>query len=145
MSYLWQAATGQRLPLQTSGYRPGDRYASGFSDIDVVSAAPAHRFGARFRKSSRASDARVASSAGVSLGAQISYRKAAALLRMFLQPMGGTTHTTTRSRVNAVGERIDENRFRGKLPKNRKPDKSADQMIIGTDGARQRSASDGPS
>jgi hypothetical protein len=28
-------------------------YASEFRDIDVVSAAPAHRFGARFRKSSR--------------------------------------------------------------------------------------------
>src|SRR5271157_4534248 len=27
--------------------------ASGFRDIDVVSAAPAHRFGTRFRKSSR--------------------------------------------------------------------------------------------
>src|SRR3984893_5368398 len=44
----------------------------------------------------------------VSLGAQISYRKAAALLRMFLPPMGGFTHTTTRSRVHAGGERIDE-------------------------------------
>ena len=55
----------------------------------------------------------------VSLGAQISYRKAAALLRMFLPPMGGTTHTTTRSRVNAVGERIDAstNRFSRKLPR----------------------------
>jgi hypothetical protein len=44
----------------------------------------------------------------VSLGAQTSYRKAAALLRMFLPPISGTTHTTTRSRVHAVGERIDE-------------------------------------
>jgi len=35
----------------------------------------------------------------VSLGAQISYRKAADLLRLLLPPMGGTTHTTTRSRV----------------------------------------------
>ena len=31
----------------------------------------------------------------VSLGAQISYRKAADLLRLLLPPMGGTTHTTT--------------------------------------------------
>lgn len=44
----------------------------------------------------------------VSLGPQISYRKAAALLRMLLPPMAGTTHTSTRSRVIAVGERIDE-------------------------------------
>jgi len=35
-------------------------------------------------------------------------RKAAALLRMFLTSTGGTTHTTTRSRVTAVGERIDD-------------------------------------
>ena len=49
----WQAAAGQRLPLQTAGYHPGDPYSSGFRDIEVVSAAPARRFGARFRKSSR--------------------------------------------------------------------------------------------
>ena len=70
----------------------------------------------------------------VSLGAQISYRKAAALLRMFLPPMGGTTHTTTRSRVNAVGERIDE-QIQREIAENRKPDKPAEQMIIGIDGA----------
>jgi len=70
----------------------------------------------------------------VSLGAQISYRKAAALLRMFLPPMGGTTHTTTRSRVHAVGERIDK-QIQREIGENRKPDKPADQMIIGIDGA----------
>jgi hypothetical protein len=70
----------------------------------------------------------------VSLGAQISYRKAAALLRMFLPPMGGTTHTTTRSRVNAVGERIDEE-IREEITENRKPEKAAKEMIIGIDGA----------
>ena len=70
----------------------------------------------------------------VSLGAQISYRKAAALLRMFLPPMGGTTHTTTRSPVNAVGERIDE-QIQREIAENRKPDKPAEQMIIGIDGA----------
>jgi hypothetical protein len=70
----------------------------------------------------------------VSLGAQISYRKAAALLRMFLPPMGGTTHTTNRSRVHAVGERIDE-QIQREIAENRKPDKPADQMIIGIDGA----------
>jgi hypothetical protein len=70
----------------------------------------------------------------VSLGAQISYRKAAALLRMFLPPMGGTTHTTTRSRVNAVGERIDEE-IRRDIAENRKPYKPSKQMIIGIDGA----------
>jgi hypothetical protein len=38
--------------------------------------------------------------------------------------MGGTTHTTTRSRVNAVGERIDEE-IREEITENRKPDKLA--------------------
>ena len=70
----------------------------------------------------------------VSLGAQISYRKAAALLRMFLPAMGGTTHTTTRSRVHAVGERIDE-QIQEEIAESRKPDKPVDQMIIGIDGA----------
>ena len=49
-------------------------------------------------------------------------------------PMGGTTHTTTRSRVNAVGERIDE-QIQREIAENRKPDKPAEQMIIGIDGA----------
>src|SRR5271157_473543 len=70
----------------------------------------------------------------VSLGAQISYRKAADLLRMLLPPMGGTTHTTIRSRVIAVGERIEEE-IRQEITENRKPDKAAKQMIIGIDGA----------
>ncbi len=70
----------------------------------------------------------------VSLGAQISYRRAAALLRMLLPPMGGTTHTTIRSRVIAVGERIDEE-IRRDIAENRKPDKPAKHMIIGIDGA----------
>ena len=39
----------------------------------------------------------------VSLGAQLSYRKAADVLRMLLPPVGGTTHTTTRARLIAVG------------------------------------------
>jgi integrase len=39
----------------------------------------------------------------VSLGAQLSYRKAADLLRMLLPPVGGTTHTTTRARLITVG------------------------------------------
>jgi hypothetical protein len=64
----------------------------------------------------------------VSLGAQLSYRKAADLLRMFLPPVGGTTHTTARSRVIAVGERIDEE-IRQEITENRKPDKAAEQMI----------------
>jgi hypothetical protein len=70
----------------------------------------------------------------VSLGAQIAYRKAAALLRMFLPPMGGTTHTTTRSRVNAVGERIDE-QIQREIAENRKPEKPAERTVIGIDGA----------
>jgi hypothetical protein len=48
--------------------------------------------------------------------------------------MGGTTHTTTRSRVNVVGERIDE-QIQREIAENRKPDKPAEQMIIGIDGA----------
>src|SRR5271165_1262827 len=70
----------------------------------------------------------------VSLGAQISYRKAADLLRMLLPPVGGTTHTTIRSRVIAVGERIEQE-IRQEITENRKPDKAAKQMIIGIDGA----------
>jgi hypothetical protein len=63
MSHLWQAATGQRLPLQKAGYRPRDPTPQG-SVIDVVNAAP-DRYGAGFRKSSGgASDARIASSTG---------------------------------------------------------------------------------
>jgi hypothetical protein len=46
--------------------------------------------------------------------------------------MGGTTHTTTRSRVSAVGERIDE-QIQREIAENRKPDKPAEQMIIGID------------
>ena len=60
----------------------------------------------------------------VSLGAQLSYRKAADVLRMLLPPVGGTTHTTTRGRLIAVGERIDEE-IRQEITENRKPDKPA--------------------
>jgi hypothetical protein len=70
----------------------------------------------------------------VSLGAQISYRKAADLLRMLLPPIGGTTHTTIRSRVIAVGERIDEE-IRRDIAENRTPDKPAKHMVISIDGA----------
>jgi hypothetical protein len=67
----------------------------------------------------------------VSLGAQLSYRKAADLLRMLLPPVGGTTHTTIRGRLIAVGERIDEE-IRQEITK---PDKPTKEMIIGIDGA----------
>src|SRR5262249_54596967 len=53
---------------------------------------------------------------------------------MFLPPTGGITHTTTRSRVIAVGERIDTE-IRQDISENRKPHRSAKQMIIGIDGA----------
>ena len=53
---------------------------------------------------------------------------------MLLPPTGGTTHTTTRARLIAVGERIDEE-IRQEITENRKPDKLAKQMIIGIDGA----------
>jgi hypothetical protein len=49
-------------------------------------------------------------------------------------PMGGTTHTTARNRVNAVGERIDK-QIQREIAENRRPDKPAEQMIIGIDGA----------
>ena len=52
------------------------------------------------------------------------FRKAADLLRMLLPPVGGTTHTTTRSEVIAVGERIDEE-IRQDIIENRKADKPA--------------------
>jgi hypothetical protein len=70
----------------------------------------------------------------VSLAAQLSYRKAADLLRVLLPPTGGTTHTTTRGRLVAVGERIDEE-IRQEITENRKPDRAAKQMVIGIDGA----------
>ena len=70
----------------------------------------------------------------VSLGAQISYRKAASLLREFLPPTGGTNHATTRNRVLAIGERIAEE-IQQEITENRTPDKPAKQMVIGIDGA----------
>src|SRR5271166_6542093 len=131
MSHLWQAAAGQRLPLQTAGYRPGDRMPQG-SAISTLSV----RSGAQVSNPiSEVLSGRVTPELRhlqVSLGAQLSYRKAADLLRTFLPPMGGTTHTTTRSRVNAVGERIDK-QIQREIGENRKPDKPADQMIIGID------------
>ena len=57
-----------------------------------------------------------------SLGAQLSYREAADLLRMLLPPTGGTTHTSSRARLIAVGDRIDEE-IRQEITENRKPDK----------------------
>jgi hypothetical protein len=53
---------------------------------------------------------------------------------MLLPPVGGSTHTTTRARLIAVGERIDRE-IRQEITENRKPDKPAKQMIIGIDGA----------
>jgi hypothetical protein len=53
---------------------------------------------------------------------------------MLLPPTGGTTHTSTRARLIAVGERVDEE-IRQEITENRKPDKLAKQMIIGIDGA----------
>jgi hypothetical protein len=47
-----------------------------------------------------------------------------------LAPVGGTTHTTARGRLIAVGERIDEE-IRQQITENQKPDKAAKQMIIG--------------
>src|ERR1700675_3421213 len=64
MSHLWQAATGQRLPLQTAGYRPGNRAPQG-SAISTLS-VPLRHAGLEpdFGSPLGASDARVASSAG---------------------------------------------------------------------------------
>ncbi len=70
----------------------------------------------------------------VSLGAQVSYRKAANLLREFLPPTGGTNHTTTRNRVLAIGNRIDD-KIQQEISDDRKPEKLAKQMVIGIDGA----------
>ena len=108
--------------------------ASGFRDIELVSAASAHRFGARFRKCLSGRVTPELRHLQVSLGAQLSYRKAADLLGMLLPPTGGTTHTSTRARLMAVGERIDEE-IRQEITENRKPDKLVKQMIIGIDGA----------
>src|SRR5271165_2626927 len=64
MSHLWQAAAGQRLPLQTARYRPGDRMPQG-SAISTLS-VPLRRTGLEpdFGSPLGSSDARVASSAG---------------------------------------------------------------------------------
>jgi len=56
------------------------------------------------------------------------------LIGCHLPPVGGTTHSTTRSRVISVGARIDEE-IRQEITEKRKPDKAAKQMIIGIDGA----------
>src|SRR5260370_19600191 len=64
MSYLWQAAAGQRLPLQTAGYRPGDRMPQG-SAISTLSVPLRHTdLEPDFGSPLGSSDARVASSAG---------------------------------------------------------------------------------
>src|SRR3984893_19036289 len=64
MSHLWQAATGQRLPLQTAGYRPGDRMPQG-SAISTLSVSLRHTgLEPDFGSPLGASDARIASSAG---------------------------------------------------------------------------------
>lgn len=70
----------------------------------------------------------------VSLGTQISYRKAAHVLRELLPPTSGTNHTTMRSRVMAIGERIDK-KIQREIAENRTAEKPAKQMIIGIDGA----------
>lgn len=70
----------------------------------------------------------------VSLGTQISYRKAAHVLRELLPPTSGTNHTTMRSRVMAIGERIDKE-IQREIAENRTAEKPAKQMIIGIDGA----------
>src|SRR6202047_3289999 len=64
MSHLWQAPTGQRLPLQTAGYHPGDRMPQG-SAISTLSVPPRHTgLEPDFGSPLGASDARIASSAG---------------------------------------------------------------------------------
>src|ERR1700692_2232842 len=64
MSHLWQAATGQRLPLQTAGYRPRNRAPQG-SAISTLSVPLRHRgLEPDFGSPLGASDARVASSTG---------------------------------------------------------------------------------
>jgi hypothetical protein len=53
MSHLL-AGSGRSKTSAANGWIPfWGPYSSGFRDIEVVSVAPAHRFGARFRKSSR--------------------------------------------------------------------------------------------
>jgi hypothetical protein len=53
MSHLWQAAAGQRLPLQTSGYHPRERMPQG-SAISTLSVPLRHTgLEPNFRKSFR--------------------------------------------------------------------------------------------
>src|ERR1700693_1222214 len=106
MSHLWQAATGQRLPLQAAGYRPRDRTPQG-SAISTLP-VPLRHTGLEpdFGSPLGASDARVASSAGEPGSANFVSQGCGSAPN--IPPTDGTTHTATRSRVHAVGERIDE-------------------------------------
>ena len=70
----------------------------------------------------------------VSLGTQIPYRKPGHVLRELLPPTGGTNHTTTRSRVMTIGERIDKE-IQREITEKRTAEEPAEQMIIGLDGA----------
>src|ERR1700732_1592785 len=64
MSHLWQAATGQRFPLQTAWYPPGGRAPQG-SAISTLAVLLRHAgLEPDFGSPPGASDARVASFAG---------------------------------------------------------------------------------
>ena len=54
MSHLLAGSGRSKTSAANGWIQSWGPYASGFRDIEVVGAAPAHRFGARFRKSSRA-------------------------------------------------------------------------------------------
>ena len=116
------ASTDRSKTSAEDGWIPSwEPFASGFRDSDLVSCSGTQVWS----PISEVLSGRVTPELRhlqVSLGARLSYRKAADLLRMFLPPMGGTTHTTTRSRVHAVGERIDE-QIQREIAENRKPDK----------------------
>jgi hypothetical protein len=134
----WKERGGlDRIPLQTAGYRPRDRTPQG-SAISTLPVPLRHTglepdFGSLLGVTPELRHLQV------SLGTQTSYRKAAALFKRFLPPMGGTTHTTTRSRIHGVGERIDE-QIQEEIAENRKADKPAERMIIGSSASMELSS-----
>jgi hypothetical protein len=69
----------------------------------------------------------------VTLGANLSYRRAASLLREFLPDATCFNHATTRNRVAAVGKAIDAE-LRAEIAAANAPTAPVDTMIVGIDG-----------
>ena len=69
----------------------------------------------------------------VSLGAEMPYRQAAAVLRTFLPNITSFNHATTRNRLSAVGQAIDDE-LRAEIADAKPTAAPAETMVVGIDG-----------